>query len=79
MEVLRISKSNIEKKRQDNFEDTGFCSSINQTRTGTMDGVAPQIKPETTEEPVVLDGYITFQSFLLQTLSSGLGGCTMTL
>jgi hypothetical protein len=42
----KAGKSSIKKKRQDKYEDTGFCSSINQTRQGTSDGIAgPRLKP----------------------------------
>jgi hypothetical protein len=48
MEICRIArqpkkkqgKGHMEKKRQARFKDTGYCSSINQSRDGTTNGIA---------------------------------------
>ena len=57
--------STIKKKRQDSYEDTGFCSSINQTQDGTSNGVAgPRLKPEMTLNSEVVNGYVVLSEFL---------------
>jgi hypothetical protein len=61
----KLGKSSIEKKRQDKYEDTGFCSSINQTRQGTTDGIAgPRLKLETTQNSEVINGCVVPSKFL---------------
>ncbi len=77
MEVHRVAtrqkktlttKSSIEKKRQANFEDTGFCSSVCVTREGTLDGIAePRIEPVTTQIAEVVKGYVVLSKFLSKT------------
>jgi hypothetical protein len=62
----KANKSSIEKKQQHTYKDTGFCSSINQTRNGMMDGVAePHLKLETRQEALVVDGYVSLSKFVL--------------
>jgi hypothetical protein len=61
----KASKISIKKKQQDSYEDTGFCSSMNQTREGASDGIArPRLKPETTLNLEVINGYIVLSEFL---------------
>jgi hypothetical protein len=73
MEVHRLAtrpkrksaKGPIEKKRQDSYEDTGFCSSINQTREGASDGISgPRLKPETTLHSEIVNGYRVLSKFI---------------
>jgi hypothetical protein len=63
-----IAKKSVGRKRQDTFEDTGFCSSVNQTREGTLDGVAePRMKPGTTTNSEVTNAYVVLSKFLAKT------------
>jgi hypothetical protein len=73
MEVHRIAcrpkkkqgKGQLEKKRQARFEDTGYCSLINQTRDGTTNGIAePRMKAELTHDPVVVNGYVVLSKLI---------------
>jgi hypothetical protein len=64
----KAAKTTVEKKRQATYEDTGFCSSVNTTRTGTSDGIAePRMKPETIQNNEVVNGYVVLSKFLLKT------------
>ncbi len=67
MEIHRIAclrkkkqgKSHMEKKWQARFEDTGFCSLINQSRNVTTNGIdEPHLKPELTHHLEVVNGYV---------------------
>ncbi len=60
-----VGKKSCEKKRQDTYEDTGFCSTVCQTRDGISDGVAePRLKPNTTVTSEVVNGYVVLSEFL---------------
>jgi hypothetical protein len=53
------------KKWQDTYEDTGFCSSVKQTWDGTLDGIVePCLKPKTTMNSEVVNGYVVLSQFL---------------
>jgi hypothetical protein len=76
MEVHRLAcrpkntdtKKAWERKRQDTYEDTGFCSLVNQTWDGTLDGVAkPRMKSEMTTNLEVTNGNVMLSKFLAKT------------
>jgi hypothetical protein len=84
MEVHRVAcrpkkkatKNAAEKKRQDTYEDTGFCSSVNQTRDGTLDGVAePRLKPQTTVTAEAVNAYVVLSDFLIASGAEWSDGC----
>jgi hypothetical protein len=62
-----VPKRSIEKKRQANYLDTGFCSSVCLTRNGTVDGIVEPRMKLGTDLPEVVNGYVVLSKFLSET------------
>lgn len=72
--VAKGGRGSLETKRAAIYEDTGFCSSVCQTRIGTSDGISvPRLKPETLTEPAVVNGYSVLSKFVRNTVAKWSG------
>ena len=61
-----ITASRIAKPRQANFWDTGYCSSVSQSRDGTSDGVSePRLKPGTKDKASV-EAFVCLSDFCIR-------------
>jgi hypothetical protein len=57
----------IGKRRQDNFQDSGFCCGVSLTWDGTSGVAGPRMKPGTMQNASMLNGYAVLTDFIVST------------
>jgi hypothetical protein len=55
----------IGKRRQDNFQDLGFCCGVSLTRDGTLGVAEPRMKPGTMQNASMLNGCAVLTNFIV--------------